>query len=79
MSLSEMSHDKNNHKNIQFLPWGKCWQSTNFDEWLFKKTFNLKSISESTIWKWMKINGFNYCERKKILLWQTWEWGKCPI
>ena len=34
----------------------------------FLKSFNLKSISESTIWRWMRIIGFTYCDRKKIFL-----------
>ena len=34
----------------------------------FLKSFNLKSISESTIWRWIKIIGFKYCDRKKIFL-----------
>ena len=30
----------------------------------FLKIFHLKSISDSTIWRWMKYLGFNYCDRK---------------
>jgi len=31
----------------------------------FLRCFHLKSISDSTIWRWMKYLGFNFCERRK--------------
>jgi len=31
----------------------------------FLRIFHLKSISESTVWRWMKFLGFEFCERRK--------------
>ena len=31
----------------------------------FLKLFHLKSIPNSTIWRWMKYLGFNFCYRQK--------------
>jgi len=31
----------------------------------FLRCFHLKSISDSTIWRWMKYLGFSFCERRK--------------
>ena len=34
----------------------------------FLKLFHLKSISDSTIWRWMRYLGFQYCEQKKNII-----------
>ena len=47
-------------KNLQ-----KCEDNNKPTYQEFLASFNLKSISYITVWRWMKFIGFQYCDRKK--------------